>query len=158
MAYLKTVLTYHLPSEAEVDKAFLESHGMAVCLLNGNTSRNELGAPFFIQLQVADEEHARAVALLREVNPGRFGSASVVNELDRAIKRTIGLFVLGAGAAAILGYVAAPAPVRQPDLPYYMATPDLRPLAAFFTGILGGCLAVWLGRKRTSPQSPPAVP
>ena len=29
MGYLKTVLTYHLPSEAEVDKSLLESHGRA---------------------------------------------------------------------------------------------------------------------------------
>ena len=78
MAYLKTVLTYNQPSEAEVDKAFLESHGLTVCLLNANTSRNELGAPFYIQLQVADEEYERARRLIQEANPQRFGSADRV--------------------------------------------------------------------------------
>jgi hypothetical protein len=42
MSYLRTVVTYHQPSEAEVDKAYLESHGHNVCLLNANTARNEL--------------------------------------------------------------------------------------------------------------------
>ena len=60
MAYLKTLLTYNMPSEAEVDKAFLESRGIAVCLLNANTSRNELGAPFYVQLQVNAEDLERA--------------------------------------------------------------------------------------------------
>jgi hypothetical protein len=30
MSYLKTILTYNLPSEAEVDRAFLESHGAGI--------------------------------------------------------------------------------------------------------------------------------
>ncbi|MEO7415024.1 MAG: hypothetical protein ABIZ81_16915 [Opitutaceae bacterium] len=105
MGYLKTILTYHQPSEAEVDKAFLESHGFDVCLLNGNTSRNELGAPFYIQLQVVEEHHARATAILREANPARFGSPARVAELDRQIKRTFFATLLGAvpfGALAFL--------------------------------------------------------
>ena len=98
MSLLRTVVTYHQPSEAEVDKAFLESHGIDVCLLNGNTSRNELGTPFYIQLQVSYEQHAQAVALLREVNPQRFGSAERVTEIERAIIRRRGAAtgVLGA--------------------------------------------------------------
>src|SRR4051812_14872346 len=108
MGYLKTVLTYHQPSEAEVDKAFLESHGLNVCLLNGNTARNELGAPFFIQLQVAEEDHANAVAILREANPGRFGSVERVNEIDRGIKRSVGLFLVGAIIGAVGSYFLTP--------------------------------------------------
>lgn len=154
MAYLKTVLTYNIPSEAEVDKAFLESHDLIVCLLNANTSRNELGAPFYIQLQVADEEYERAVALLREANPARFGSPARVAELDRAIKRTVGLFLLGAVPAAILALWLTPAPVYRHDLPVYaQQAPDLRPIITTIVSPLAGVLAVWLGRRRTSNNS-----
>ncbi len=54
MAYLRTVLSYQLPSEAELDKSFLESHGITVYLMNNQTTRNELGPLFWIQLQVPD--------------------------------------------------------------------------------------------------------
>jgi uncharacterized protein (TIGR03382 family) len=149
MAYLKTVLTYNIPSEAEVDKAFLESHGLTVCLLNANTSRNELGTPFYIQLQVADEEYMQAMNLLREANPSRFGSTARVAELDRAIKRTVGFFFLGAFPAAILALWLTPAPVYRHDLPVYVQqAPDLRPIVTAIVSPLAGLLAVWLGRRR----------
>lgn len=83
MAYLKAILTYHLPSEREIDKSLLESHGLTVNLLNNNEARNELGAPFQIQLQVPDENVAEAVALIREFNPPRFGSVEKVREIER---------------------------------------------------------------------------
>ena len=87
--YLKTVLTYHLPSEAEVDKSLLESHGLTVNLLNNNEARNELGAPFHIQLQVPDEQHAQAVAVIRELNPQRFGSVEKVRKIERELGRNL---------------------------------------------------------------------
>ncbi len=40
MAYLRTVLSYQLPSEAELDKSSLESHGLTVYLMNNQTTRN----------------------------------------------------------------------------------------------------------------------
>jgi len=52
VGYPKTIVTYDRPSEAEVDKAFLESRGFAVCLLNGNTARNELGPAFYTRLSL----------------------------------------------------------------------------------------------------------
>ncbi len=154
MAYLKTVLTYNVPSEAEVDKAFLESHGLTVCLLNANTARNELGAPFYIQLQVADEEHAQATGLLREANPARFGSPARVAEIDRAIKRGAALFFLGAIPCAVLVLLLMPAPVERYDLPIYVAqAPDHRPEAALLAGVLGGIAAIMIGRKFRPSQS-----
>src|ERR1700722_10751832 len=105
MSYLKTILTYNLPSEAEVDRAFLESHGIEVCLLNANTSRNELGAPFFVRLQVMEEDAEKAQALIKESNPQRFGSSERVDEIDRQVKRALARFVifgLPAGIAAAL--------------------------------------------------------
>lgn len=89
MGYLKTVLTYHLPSEAEIDKSLLESHGLTVNLLNNNEARNELGAPFHIQLQVPDQEVDQAVALIREFNPQRFGSVENVRRIEREIGRAL---------------------------------------------------------------------
>lgn len=105
MGYLKTVVTYHQPSEAEIDKAFLESEGIAVCLLNANTSRNELGAPFYIQLQVAEADHARAVALLKETNPQRFGSAERVAALEKELMRGVLWFAVPAMVVALSAFV-----------------------------------------------------
>lgn len=85
MSYLKTILTYHLPSEAEVDRSLLESHGITVNLLNAHTARNELGAPFHIRLQVPDEEVEEAVRIIREFNPQRFGSAENVKQIEREL-------------------------------------------------------------------------
>src|SRR5215213_2980624 len=107
MSYLRTVITYHQPSEAEVDKAFLESHGLSVCLLNANTSRNELGAPFYIQLQVPDGEYATAVSILKEANPQRFGSAERVAEIERSIVQALLWFAVPAAVAAAAGFVIA---------------------------------------------------
>lgn len=157
MGYLKTVVTYNVPAEAEIDKAYLESHGLTVCLLNANTSRNELGAPFFIQLQVADGEHGQATELLREANPSRFGSQAVVDEIDRAFKRVVLLFLLGAIPTGALLYTIAPAPDYNPDLPIYVRQPsDPRPYLAAGGALLGGVLAIMLG-KRKSPLPPPAI-
>ena len=159
MAYLRTVLTYNVPSEAEVDRAFLESEGLTVCLLNANTARNELGAPFYVRLQVADEEYERAVTLLRAMNPSRFGSQARVNELDRSIKRIVGLFPLGAIPTGLLYLWLTPAPIYKADLPIYVSQPpDLRPIITAFSAILGGLLTVMIGKKNEPNQSPPPNP
>jgi hypothetical protein len=92
--YLRTILTYNIPSEAEVDKAFLESNGIAACLLNANTSRNELGAPFYVRLQVMEGDVATACRLIGQVNPKRFGSKERVDEIDQQIKRALVRFAL----------------------------------------------------------------
>ena len=108
MAYLKTILTYHMPSVAEVDKSLLESHGITVCLLNANESRNELGAPFHIQLQVPGEEVNEAVTILRQFNPQRFGSAENVKQIERELVRTLARLVVTSVlvGAAIYGFTS----------------------------------------------------
>ena len=117
MSYLKTILTYNVPSEAEVDKAFLESHGLTVCLLNANTSRNELGAPFFVQLQVMAEEAENARNLIRQVNPSRFGSSERVSEIDRQIKRALMRFLLVAIPVGVLTGLVAYSLIPDPSHP-----------------------------------------
>jgi len=108
MAYLRTVLSYQVPSEAELDKSFLESHGLTVYLMNNQTTRNELGPLFWIQLQVPDDEWASASQILREARPERFGSVERVNEIDRQIKRgAIGALV-GAATLGLLVYFLLP--------------------------------------------------
>jgi hypothetical protein len=102
MAYLKTILTYHMPSEAEVDKSLLESHGLTVNLLNNNEARNEIGAPFHIQLQVPGEEVDEAVRVLKEFNPQRFGSVENVRKIEKELG---GLLVKAVAVAAVVGAV-----------------------------------------------------
>ncbi len=108
MSCFRTVLTYQLPSEAELDKSFLESQGITVYLMNNLTTRNELGPAFWIQLQVADTDWASATSILQEMRPERFGSAARVAELDRAIKRGAAGAFLGAMAAGLLAYFMLP--------------------------------------------------
>jgi hypothetical protein len=108
MAYLRTVLSYQLPSEAELDKSFLESHGLTVYLMNNQTTRNELGPLFWIQLQVPDQEWASANQILREARPERFGSVERVNEIDREIKRGALSALMGAAVLGVLAYFLMP--------------------------------------------------
>jgi len=136
MGYLKTVITYNQPSEAEVDKAFLESHGLTVCLMNANTSRNELGAPFYIQLQVADSEYQKAVQILREANPQRFGSEERVAEINRTILRAVGRFLCAAIPVGVIVYFVVPKPDQQ-----YGPSFDWRFIAALAASILAGNFA-----------------
>ena len=150
MAYLKTVITYNVPAEAEVDKSYLEAHGIVVGLLNANTSRNELGAPFYIQLQVADEDYSRAVELLQEANPSRFGSAARVAELDRGIRQAVLRFCIGALPAGILAVWLTPAPEIIPNLPAYLHQPaDARPVVGVIAAVLVGSLVALFGPKRS---------
>jgi hypothetical protein len=118
MAYLRTVLSYQLPSEAELDKSFLESHGLTVYLMNNQTTRNELGPLFWIQLQVPDDEWLSANEILREARPERFGSVERVNEIDRVIKRGLLCALAGAVVLGVLAYFVAPMiwPGEGPDL------------------------------------------
>jgi hypothetical protein len=155
MGYLKTLLTYNVPSEAEVDKAFLESHGIDACLLNANTSRNELGAPFFVRLQVMDTDLERAGGLIREANPSRFGSPARVDEIDRQIKRSLGRFFLIAVPVGVLVLGLTYLLVPQPANPFPMRVrriwvfPNFRAEASICSGLAACVLsALWLGRPR----------
>jgi hypothetical protein len=109
MAYLRTVLSYQLPSEAELDKSFLESHGLTVYLMNNQTTRNELGPLFWIQLQVPDDDWLSANQILREARPERFGSVERVNEIDRVIKRGTVRALMGSAVLGGLAYFVLPA-------------------------------------------------
>lgn len=130
MAYLKTILTYHLPSEAEIDKSLLESHGLTVNLLNNNEARNELGAPFHIQLQVPDEEVAQAVAVLKEFNPQRFGSMENVRTIEKE---------LAGKALKLVGYV-----VVIGGLVFALSkNPDME--SRLFTAVISGLVIGTLG-------------
>ncbi len=144
MSLLRTVVTYDQPAQAEVDKAFLEAEGITVNLLNYQTARNELGAPFYIQLQVPDQEHARAVELLKAVNPSRFGSEERVAALERGMKRTILRFLAGAGVGALMAFLPTAA---MEHVESGMAT-----LAIGAAALTGGVVTVWiLGRaERTA--------
>lgn len=155
MSLLKTVVTYHQPSEAEIDKAFLESHGINVCLLNGNTSRNELGAPFYIQLQVSDEQYEQAEALLRDANPQRFGSVERVAELDRAIKRAFVRFAVVAIPVGVALYFVIPRfdPASNDHIEHRAARrTDLRLAGALIGAVWAGVYA--MTRKNADDKKP----
>lgn len=168
--YLTTILTYGVPSEAEVDKAFLESRGIAVCLLNANTSRNELGTPFYIQLQVGAQDAEEARRLIREVNPQRFGSKERVDEIDRQVKRALARFVLVAVptglAVAAATYLLVPQPERAPTrwVRRHLVVTDARVELALTMGIAASvAVAAWGGRSPatgpgSSPEAPPSAP
>lgn len=166
MSYLETVLTYDRPSEAEVDKAFLESHGITVHLLNANTARNELGAPFFIRLQVMAEDRDEALAILREANPTRFGSAERVAEIEKDMKRSVLWFLGGALPCGAITYLMVQAPAWEGPVVRLdsVEPPDMRPLAALCGAFLGGLAVTWVRhiftkKKRsggTAPTSPPS--
>jgi hypothetical protein len=145
--YLRTILTYNIPSEAEVDKAFLESHGISACLLNANTSRNELGAPFYVRLQVGDGDVEKACGLIRAVNPQRFGSSARVEEIDRQIRRALARFALvalpiGLAAAMAAYYLAGGLPQAHPiAIRRFWVTPNFRMELAIGVGIVASILA-----------------
>lgn len=122
-----------MPSEAEVDKSLLESHGLTVCLLNANESRNELGAPFHIQLQVPGEEAAEAVTILRQFNPQRFGSAENVKQIERELVRLLIGFV---GVSALVGVIIYG--FKSDDYPRSLV------LSAILSGLILGPLLYFL--------------
>jgi hypothetical protein len=165
MGYLTTILTYNIPAEAEVDKAFLESRGIAVCLLNANTSRNELGAPFYVQLQVNQDEAENARNLIMQVNPRRFGSSERVAEIDRQLRRSAVRFALGALplgiAVGLAAYFVTPKPIRNPTgyVRRHWVTYDVRVELGVVAGI-AACAAVsaWDSRRRQKGKGPLADP
>jgi hypothetical protein len=130
MAYLRTVLSYQLPSEAELDKSFLESHGLTVYLMNNQPTRNELGPLFWIQLQVPDEEWLSADQILREARPERFGSVERVNGIDRVIKR--------GAVSALMGAVGLGVPAVWPNEASDWALREQSIMLAGFIGVVAG--------------------
>jgi hypothetical protein len=144
MAYLRTVLSYQLPSEAELDKSFLESHGLTVYLMNNQTTRNELGPLFWIQLQVPDDDWLSANQILREARPDRFGSVERVKEIDRVIKRGAVSALIGAAVMGGLAYFALPViwPGEASDLARWEQSIAL----ACFIGAVAGWR--WSGKRR----------
>ncbi len=161
MGYLKTVLSYDRPSEAEVDKSLLESRGIAVCLLNAETTRNELGAPFYIQLQVNEGDFEMAWNVLRETNPKRFGSPFRVAEIDRAVKRSALFFIGAAMPAGLIAFWLLPpirggsmhaAPTRGwPVLAHGSMTPDVRLVAAILVAVLVGVGSATVAARKSRP-------
>ncbi len=145
MPFLATILTYSVPSEAEVDKSLLEANGFTVNLLNAEVTRMQLGPGFNIQLQVPDDQVQEAVALIRSLRPERFGSAENVRKIEQGLRRSAGrgAFVC---AAAIIGSFA----VHR----------DVEPLSqriglALGQGLFVGALIwlVWSFVKKKSPSS-----
>ena len=160
MGDLRTVLTYNRSSDAEVDKAFLESRGIDVFLLNGETAPSELGAPFNIQLQVSQRDFEAAWNALRETNPGRFGSPHVVDEIDRVVTRAALFFCAAAVPAGLIAYWLIPQakgwPMPQwgiwPKLYGSQIIPDLRIFAALLIAILAGIGSATVAGKKSLPD------
>jgi hypothetical protein len=144
MAYLRTVLTYQLTSEAELDKSFLESHGLTVYLMNNQTTRNELGPLFWIQLQVPDDDWLSANQILREARPDRFGSVERVKEIDRVIKRGAVSALIGAAVLGGLAYFALPK--IWPGVDSNLAQWEQSIMLACFIGAVAGWR--WSGKRR----------
>jgi hypothetical protein len=153
MSYWKTVLSYNSPSEAESDKAFLESSGFDVYLLNANESRNELGSPFSIQLQVLGDQHDEALKVLREINPQRFGSLQKVAEIEKDLMRSIRLALLVGLPAACITYFIQPKPTRREydEILTQLTGPasDSRIIIAIAVGAFFGILATMFGKNNT---------
>ena len=74
MPAFRTVLTYPNRIDAEIDRSMLAAEGMEVSLLHHDSPLTEVRGAFQIQLQVAEVDFARAVALLVALRPDRFGS------------------------------------------------------------------------------------
>ena len=144
MSYLKSILTYHIPGEAEVDKSMLESHGITVNLMNANVSRSELGAPFHIQLQVPDEQVAEAVALLRELSPQRFGSPAVVKEIEAGIRRAFVRFFFVALACTAILFLFV---IHEPSLAERFV------LSLVNGAMLGGLISILYAFLKPKPKS-----
>jgi hypothetical protein len=154
MSYWKTVLSYNNPSEAESDKAFLESSGFDVYLLNANESRNELGAPFHIQLQVLGEQHIEAVKVLREVNPERFGSVTKVAEIEKDLIRSAIRFLMFGLPAAGITFFIQPKPAKREydEILTQLTGPatDDRIVISIAIGLFFGILATMIRNKKTN--------
>jgi hypothetical protein len=104
--------------------------------MNNQTTRNELGPLFWIQLQVPDEEWASANEILREARPERFGSVDRVNEIDREIKSKALSASIGAAILGVLAYFLAPRiwPAEVSDLGMWIQSI----IMACFVGAVAG--------------------
>lgn len=104
MSFLKTILTYDVPSQAEVDQSFLEANGFTVYLMNAEVTRFEIGRPFDIHLQVPADQAVAADALLRQVHPERFGSAANVRKIEKSMRRSAAQLALLCAASALVAF------------------------------------------------------
>jgi hypothetical protein len=138
MACLRTVLSYQFPSDAEIDKSYLESQGLTVFLMNNLTTRNlDLGLASGIVLQVSEEEWPTANRILREARPDRFGSVERVNAIDREIKRGALGALLGGVILAALAYLLMPG-VWPGEAVYWWMPQEKSILTAFLSGAIAG--------------------
>ncbi len=133
MSYPKSILTYHIPSEADIDKSMLESHGITVYLMNANVARAEFGAPFHIQLQVPADQVTEAISILRELRPERFGSPAVVKEIEAGLVRGFAQFAVAAAVCTAIVFIFF---IR--DLPI-----EQRAIISLINGVMFGAL-VWI--------------
>jgi len=145
MAFLKTILTYSVPSEAEVDQSLLRANGFTVNLMNSEITRSYLGRAFDIQLQVPDDEAEAAIALLREFRPERFGSVENVRKIEQGMRRSFREFALAFAVAAVAAFFTS----------HTGEPPAERVMFSLFMGILLG-LGLWLlyrfvNRMRSNP-------
>jgi hypothetical protein len=143
MSYLKTLLTYRVPGEAEVDKSLLESHGIAVNLLNDRSPPSDLVFPFAIELQVAEERYTEAFAILKEFNPERFGSAERVMQLEKALWVSVRRFLAAGVVLSVLAWFIVGSLV---DTKWF----DWRVVGAAGGFFVGGYIAVKMGRKKNA--------
>ena len=129
----KTVLAYPRRIDAEIDRSMLEGEGITVNLLNHDSSMTELGSAFQIQLQVAPEDHERAVALIRSRHPERFGSIDRARKEEAAIGRGFRRFVLTIAATSFVLFFFV----------QWMPSVDNRILIALLCGVAFG-IPIWL--------------
>lgn len=73
-------------------------------LMNSEVTRFEIGRPFDIHLQVPDDEAAAALALLRQVNPERFGSVENVRKIARDLRKSVARLVVYCAASALVSF------------------------------------------------------
>lgn len=102
MPVSRIVLTYPKRIDAEIDRSMLEGEGIAVNLLNHDSSMTELGSAFQIQLQVPAEDYERAVALIKSKHPERFGSLDRARKEEEAIGRGFRRFVVSIAATFLV--------------------------------------------------------
>ncbi len=81
----------------------LESEGIAVNLLNRDSTLDGLGGPFVVQLQVGQGDFERASGLIRSRRPERFGDEAHVREAEAAVARGFRRYLwFGIGSIALL--------------------------------------------------------
>jgi hypothetical protein len=104
MSFLSTIRTYDRQSEAELDKSMLESCGFTVNLLNHDSAISEFGGMLKIQLQVPDEEAARAASILQSSRPRIEGATERVRKEETDIVRFFGRMALSLFGTWLLAF------------------------------------------------------